>query len=106
MFSRHQQSLLQLQTLQSGIAREYLSNACKAYNEEMGIEHRTIVAYNFESNGAPGKLNRTIMDLAESRRINAGLPMEYWPFCVATAIYLIIRRQHFALPNCMTPFEA
>src|SRR6185503_2152302 len=106
MLTLHKHSVSCVEQLQTDNAGEYLSNACQAYYREKGIHHRTIIAYDSESNGLPERLNRAIMEIAEPMRVRANLSQEYWPFFVMAAVYLLNRRPHSSLPNRMTPFEA
>lgn len=94
-----------IEMFQSDNGGEYMSNDVKAYFEMQGIQHRTTVPYNPQSNGIAERLNRTIMETAESMRIQANLPRQFWSFFVFHAVYLLNRRPHAALTG-KTPFEA
>lgn len=106
VFSQCGRNIHRLEVLQSDNAGEYLSNDCQAFYQQKGICHRTIVANDSESNGAPERLNRTIMEMEGCLRSHANLAPEFWEFTVGAAAYLLTRRPHSALPNRITPFEA
>lgn len=71
MRTQHKHAVSCVEQLQTDNAGECLSRACKAYCLEKGIHHQTIVAYDSESNGLPERLNRSIMEIAESSRMRA-----------------------------------
>ncbi|HEX4921698.1 MAG TPA: reverse transcriptase domain-containing protein, partial [Candidatus Bathyarchaeia archaeon] len=52
------------------------------------------------------RLNRTIIDCAESMRHNGKLEQRFWTAAISTAVYIINRRPHSALPQRMSPFQA
>jgi hypothetical protein len=95
-----------LESFQSDNAGEYVSNDCNQYYKSKGITHRTIVPYDSESNGLPERFNRTLCELAETCRLQSGLPPQCWPWSITHGIYLLNRRPHSALSLKMTPFEA
>jgi transposase InsO family protein len=95
-----------LECLQSDNGGEYISRDMQQFLTANGIHHRTIVAGNPESNGLPERLNRSIMEAAQAIRLRAGLPQDFWPFSVRTAVYLLNRRPHAALKDTTTPYEA
>ena len=103
--NRFESSIRCIETFQSDNGGEYVSAAAKDYFAERGIHHRTTVAYNPQSNGVAERINRTIMEIAESLRIQADLPPQFWSLFVFHAIYLLNRRPHAALSG-KTPFEA
>ncbi|RAN66227.1 hypothetical protein B5P40_32145, partial [Bacillus sp. SRB_8] len=90
---------------QSDNGGEYTSNDCQALFQELGIVHRKIVPYQSEQNGMIERLNRTIMDCAESIRFGANLKQNFWTASVCTAVYLLNRRPHSHLSEHMSPFE-
>jgi len=103
--NKFESSIRCIETFQSDNGGEYVSAATKDYFAERGINHRTTVAYNPQSNGVAERINRTIMEIAESLRIQADLPAQFWSLFVFHAIYLLNRRPHAALSG-RTPFEA
>jgi Reverse transcriptase (RNA-dependent DNA polymerase)/gag-polypeptide of LTR copia-type/Integrase core domain/GAG-pre-integrase domain len=98
-------SIRNVEIFQTDNGGEYTSKECKEYFERQGIQHRTTVAYNPESNGIAERINRSIMEIAESSRIGANLPEEFWSVFVLHAVYLLNRRPHSSLFG-KTPFEA
>ena len=83
-----------------------MSNECKHLYQQMSIRHQTIVAYDSESNGAPVRLNRTIMEIEGAIRAHSNLGPEFWEFSVGMAVYLLERRPNSNLFNNITPYEA
>ena len=90
---------------QSDDGGAYVSTDVKNYFEQRDIQHRTTVSYDPQSNGIAERFNRTITDVAESMRIRANLPEQFWSLFISHAVYLLNRRAHSALSG-ETPFEA
>ena len=82
-----------------------MSRECQSFLADLGIAHRTSIAYQPEQNGMIERLNRTLAECAESMRYNAGLSEEFWSFAI-NAVHLINRRPHSALEGHKTPFKA
>src|SRR5690349_12077382 len=91
---------------QSDNGGEFISKECQTFFAELGIVHRKIIPYQSEQNGMIERLNRTIIDCAESMRHSGKLEQRFWTAAVKTAVYIINRRPHSALPQRMSPFEA
>jgi hypothetical protein len=91
---------------QSDNGGEYISKDCETFLAELGIVHRKIIPYQSEQNGMIERLNRTIIDCAESMRHNGKLEQHFWTAAISTAVYIINRRPHSALPQRMSPFQA
>jgi transposase InsO family protein len=106
MLNKFNNKVHQLESLQSDNGGEYISNEFQEYLTASGIHHRTIVVGNPESNGLAERLNRSIMEAAQSIRLRSGLPQSFWPYSVRTAVYLLNRRPDAALKDAITPYEA
>ena len=62
------------------------------------------VPYTPEQNGAAERAGRTILSIARTLCIDAGLPINLWPHLVLSAIWLVNRTPSAQL-NWMTPWE-
>jgi hypothetical protein len=59
-----------------------------------------------QQNGRAERLNRTIMEMARSFIIDAGLGHQYWEYAAAMAAYSRNRTPTAANSEMMSPFEA
>ena len=69
-------------------AKEFLSQAIQKFCNEHGIVHETSIPYNPEQMGVAERLNRTLMEMADSMRYHSGHPESFWAEAVATANFL------------------
>jgi len=97
---------ISVKSFQSDNGGEFISKDCETFFAELGIVHRKIIPYQSEQNGMIERLNRTIIDCAESMRHSGKLEPQFWTAAIRTAVYIINRRPHSALTHRMTPFEA
>jgi transposase InsO family protein len=98
--------IARLESFQSDYGGEYMPGSFQQLLKETGVHHRTIAASNPSSNGTAERLNRSIMELADSIRHQAKLGPEWWTHSVSTAVYLLNRRPHAALREHISLFEA
>jgi hypothetical protein len=91
--------------LRSDRGKEYTSNEFDKFCEEEGVERQLTVGYTPQQNGVSERKNQTVMEMAKSMLFEKGMPKEFWPEAVNTAVYLLNRCPTKAVWN-MTPFEA
>lgn len=70
---------------------EYCSKIFEDYCSFNGIQRQKTVPRTPQENGVSKRMNRTIMELARSMRLHAGLPLHFWVDAIHTTIYLINR---------------
>ncbi|RAN86159.1 hypothetical protein B5P41_30920, partial [Bacillus sp. SRB_28] len=58
-----------VKSFQSDGGGEYTSKECQTFLADLGIAHRRIIPYQSEQNGMIERLNRTIIECAESMRL-------------------------------------
>ena len=75
-------------TLRTDNCGEYLSNEFKAYLKSKGICYEFTVPYSPLQNGVAKRMNRTLMESAQSMITHAGLSNRYWAETVATTAYM------------------
>jgi hypothetical protein len=73
------------------------------YNQE-GITHSSSSPYTPQENPFAERFNRTSLESAESMRLNAGAPLQFWAESLDAAVYLNEGRRHTALN--VSPHEA
>lgn len=83
----------------------FLSNEFSIFCEENGIHRDLTAPYTPEQNGVVERKNHTVVEMARSLLKAKGLPNEYWPEAVTTAVYLLNISPTRAVPN-QTPYEA
>jgi transposase InsO family protein len=99
------QSGRSIKVLRSDRGKEYTSNEFDKFCEEEGVERQLTVGYTPQQNGVSERKNQTVMEMAKSMLFEKGMPKEFWPEAVNTAVYLLNRCPTKAVWN-MTPFEA
>ena len=72
--------------------------------DDQHIKLEATVGYNPEANGIAERCNRTLLETADTLRVEVGLPEEYWQFACETSTYLHNRGPVSTLPNT-TPWE-
>lgn len=98
------QSGKNLKALRSDNGREYLSGAFEQLLVNSGIKRQLTVPHTPQQNGVAERANRTLVEMARSMLLHAGLPERFWAEAIKTASYLRNRAETSTLPN-MTPFE-
>lgn len=104
-FRRSGQRINAVETLHTDNGGEYLSALFKEFCEKQGIVQETTVPYCPQQNAIAERFNRTMQEIGNSIRHEAGLGREFWAESINTAVYLYVRRPHSAL-NFITPYEA
>ena len=64
-----------------------------------------IVPYSPQQNGVAERMNRTLMESAQSMIAHAGLPNRYWAEAVATTVYMKNWMLSTAIKEAQTPYE-
>ena len=67
-----------LKSLRTDNGGEYISTEFKEYLKLRGIHHELTVPYTPEQNGVAERLNRTLMEAAQSMIFHARLNSNYW----------------------------
>ena len=83
---------------------EYKSREMEDLLRSAGITSETSVPHTPQQNGRAERLNRTIMDKAESMRLHACIPESWWEFSVLHAVHIYNRTPMRRL-NWKTPYE-
>lgn len=78
----------------------------QTFCREEGIITETIVSYNPSQNGSAERHGQSIWEKTSKILKASGLPLEQWPEVSKTAVYLLDRCPHSALPGQITPYEA
>lgn len=94
-----------LHILRADCAREYVDGDFRAYCEAAGVTIEETVAHSPELNGVAERMNRTIEERMRALLFDAALPMQYWPWAIKAAVYLINRSPSRTNPEYKTPFE-
>ena len=76
-----------LNILLSDNGGEYVNKIMSDYLLIRNIKHQRTVPYSPQQNGTSERRNLTIMNMARTIIIEAGLPQEYWIFAVRYAVY-------------------
>ena len=95
-----------IRAIQSDNGGEYLSAEFQLHLRTSGILHRTSVSGDSEQNGKAERINRTLMECAESMRIAAGLPPSTWTWSVSAAARIRNVRPCSNQPDRRTPYES
>lgn len=83
---------------------EYSTYEMKEFLARENIEIRPAEPYTPEHNGTAERFNREIQEKVRAMLFDAGLPLQFWEYAVAAAVYLYNRTPRKAL-NLKTPFE-
>ena len=92
-----------IQYFRSDQGTELLPFRVLDYFRSEGILPETSVAYTPQQNGTAERSNRTIQDIARTMLISSSLPLRFWFFAMAYAVYVFNR-----LPSVVTgyiPYE-
>lgn len=95
---------VKVKRLHSDGAGEFFSAEFKEYCRSQGILQTGSSAHTPEQNGVAERSNRTVMDMARSMRVDAGLTKDFWAIAVDTAVYLINRLPSSAIEGA-TPYQ-
>jgi hypothetical protein len=93
-----------LKALRSDRGGEFISELLEGYFKENGINHQTSVPHISQQNGRAERINRTLMDKAESMRHNSATPESWWEFAIETATH-VYNRTPLERTKWRTPFE-
>jgi hypothetical protein len=75
-----------VKVLRSDNGREYLTGRLRSYFDDKGISHQKTIPGKSQQNGRAERLNRTLVDSANSMLQDAGLPQELWAEALVTAV--------------------
>ncbi len=93
-----------VQKWMSDAGGEYKSDVFDAMLKERGIEILQSTPHTPQQNGRAEHFMCTIMDKAETMRLDAGLPDSWWEFAVLHALH-IYNRTPIKRLNWLTPYE-
>ena len=65
-----------------------MTSELQSFLREQGIVHETSTPYVHQQNGRAEQLNRTLLEKAQSMRLEACLPDSWWEFAFATATHV------------------
>lgn len=94
------QFCVKIKILRSDNGAEF--NLLNFFNEKEIIHQRTCVE-TLQQNRIVERKHQHLLNIARSLRFQANLPIQYWPACILTAVYLINRTPTPLLQN-KTPF--
>ena len=92
-----------IKTLRTDNGGEYTSTRFQDYLKAEGIRHELTVPKTPQQNGIAERLNRTLVETAQSMLLDAKLPKRFWAEAISTAVYLKNRSPSKVLNK--TPFE-
>jgi hypothetical protein len=75
-----------VKVLRSDNGREYLTERLRGYFEDKGIWHQKTIPGKSQQNGRAERLNRTLVDCANSMLQDAGLLQDLWAEALVTAV--------------------
>lgn len=93
-----------IKAIRSDNGGEYTGNDFENYLVECGIVRQLTVPYTPQQNGVSERANRTLVEMARSMMIHAGVSGNLWAEAVCTAAYLRNRCPTRILDN-KTPYE-
>jgi hypothetical protein len=77
-----------LKAIRTDRGTEFINCTVTAYLESIGADHQPVPPETKQQNGTAERFNKTIVQKARCIRIDAGLPLRFWPECVRTACIL------------------
>ncbi len=83
---------LKVKCLRTDRGGEYMGRDFQEYLAKHGIEHQTSTPRTPESNERAERLNRTLVEEAQSMLYQAGLSKGFWEFAVDTAVHIYNRQ--------------
>ena len=92
-----------IRTFRTDNGGEYTSSQFENYLKAEGIRHELTVPKTPQQNGVDERLNRTLVEMAQSMFLDSKLPKRFWGEAISTAVYLRNRSPVKALKK--TPFE-
>ena len=94
----------QVQNWMSDGGGEFISKAFVTMLKDKGIEILQSIPYAHQQNGRAERIIRTLMEKAESMRLQACLPQSYWEFALDHATHVYNRTPMKRL-NWQTPYQ-
>lgn len=70
---------------------EYVNCAFDEYLKQQGIEHQRTAPYSPQQNGVAGRTNRTLVEMARCKIIEAQIEKKFWAEAMAMENYVQIR---------------
>jgi len=67
---------------------EYMTSELQSFLREQRIVHETSIPHIHQQNGQAERLNQTLLEKAQSIRLEACLPNSWWEFAFATATHV------------------
>ena len=95
-----------MKILRSDGGGEYIDGELKKWLKKKGVEVQKTAPHTPEQNGVPERKNKTLMEMARTMLIDAGLSMSYWGEAILAANYIRNRVYSRSCVAKHTPFEA
>ena len=99
-----QLTLVSVERLRCGNGGEYVPGKLSEFCKKNGIIQELTTPYTPELNAVSERMNRTLVEQAQSMLAEANLPKSMWGDAIMTAVYLTNRSPTAAVPG-ITPFE-
>lgn len=93
-----------IKVIRSDNGGEYVNKEFDQYLQSQGIERQLTVPHTPQQNGVAERFNRTLVEMARSMLLHAGLEEKFWAEACACALYIRNRSTTRALEDA-TPFE-
>ncbi|MBW0536607.1 hypothetical protein O181_076322 [Austropuccinia psidii MF-1] len=82
---------------------EFKNSTISAFTAQHGITHELSIPYEHHQNGRVERTNRTLIDIARTSLISAGIPVRLWPYSFKHAAFIFNRVLH--ADSDKTPYE-
>ncbi|MBW0537165.1 hypothetical protein O181_076880 [Austropuccinia psidii MF-1] len=82
---------------------EFKNNILSSFLLAQGITHETSIPYKHHQNGRVERTNRSIIEIAQTSLLSAGIPKRLWPFAFKHAAFIFNRVIH--ANSTKTPYE-
>lgn len=93
-----------IKTFRTDNGREYVNSSFESYLTVEGISRQLTVPYTPQQNGVAERANRTLIEMARSMMVHAGVKEYLWAEAISTAVYIRNRCPTVQLGN-KTPYE-
>jgi transposase InsO family protein len=97
------QAGFKLKAVRSDNGGEYINFILQEYFQSKGVQHQTTVPYTPQQNGKAERLNRTLLEKAQSMLAGSNLPATLWGEAIRAANY--VRNRSPVKGKPLTPWE-
>ncbi|MBW0514868.1 hypothetical protein O181_054583 [Austropuccinia psidii MF-1] len=96
-------SSFKIECIRTDNGSEFKNSTISAFTTQHGIAHELSIPYEHHQNGCIERTNQTLIDIARTSLISAGIPARLWPYSFKHSAFIFNRVLHADLDK--TPYK-